>query len=102
MRSSGWSRCRVVGRRGPRSAGVAAGQGHGLRGVFHALPIEAVLSVVAGAVLSMRICVPAVLTASVLPAASTEKYLIVYVPAAVSEIDVPWVDPVVGVVPLVV
>ncbi len=37
----------------------------------------AVLSVVAGAVVSMRICVPAVLTASALPAVSTEKYLMV-------------------------
>ena len=52
--------------------------------VRQALPIEAVLSVVTGAVLSMRICVPAVFTASVLPAVSTEKYLTVYTPSAVS------------------
>ena len=42
-----------------------------------ALPIDAVLSVVTGAPVSMRIWVPAVWTGSALPAASTEKYLIV-------------------------
>ena len=56
------------------SAGVRATMVAVLR---QALPIEAVLSVVDGAVLSMRIWVPAVLTASVLPRLSTEKYLIV-------------------------
>ena len=68
----------------------------------HALPIDAVLSVVTGAPLSMRIWVPAVWTGSALPAASTEKYLIVYVPSADSPTDVPWAELVVGVEPSVV
>ena len=58
--------------------------------------------VLLGTSVSMRICVPAVLTGSALPTASTEKYLIVYVPAVVSETEVPWLDAVVGSVPFVV
>ena len=43
---------------------------------------------------SIRITVPAVLTASTLPTLSTEKYLIVYWPEVLSKIEVPvWVVP---------
>ena len=52
-----------------------------------------------GAARSIRIWVPAVLTASALPAASTEKYLIVYVPVSVNETVVPCAEAVVGVEP---
>jgi hypothetical protein len=55
-----------------------------------------------GAVVSMRIVVPAVRTASVLPDASTEKYRIVYVPDAASATDVPCADAMVGMEPSVV
>ena len=55
-----------------------------------------------GAVRSTRICVPAVFTVSALPAASTEKYLMVNVPDVDSTTDVPWADAVVGADPFVV
>ena len=62
----------------------------------------AVSSVVDGTVLSMRIWVLPVLTASVLPRLSTEKYLTVYVPSADRTTAVPCAELVVGVDPSVV
>ena len=55
-----------------------------------------------GAVLSIRICVPAVLIPSEFETRSTEKYLIVYVPSDVRLTDVPWAELVVGFDPSVV
>ena len=63
---------------------------------------EASESELVGTTLSMRITVDAVSTGSTLPALSTEKYWIVYWPVALSEMDVPWVELVVGVEPSVV
>ena len=50
----------------------------------------------------MRITAAPVSTGSTLPALSTEKYWIVYWPLTLSEMDVPWVELVVGVEPSVV
>ena len=70
--------------------------------LVQAFPMAAVLSVVVGAPVSMRIWLAAVLTASALPTVSTEKYLIVYTLSVVSEIVVPVAEAVVGVDPSVV
>ena len=55
-----------------------------------------------GPVLSTRMTVAAVSTGSAFPALSTEKYLTVYWPVALSETDVPCAELVVGVDPSVV
>ena len=55
-----------------------------------------------GVVASIRICVPAVCTASALPTLSVEKYFTVCAPSPDTVTDVPCGDAVVGVLPSVV